>query len=328
MAVAGSGDSMSRAPFEQAEIAPLNSSNPYPVGTPGVAWNDADKAAWLARQQAQRRYGDEVEPRVQGLAKMLNVERYGELSYDTGNYPLYALQSPQWDAARPNILITGGVHGYETSGVMGALHFLDTAWEAYAADFNFLVLPCVSPWAFETINRWNPNALDPNRSFVSESPAPEAAAVMACLQQRSLTFLAHFDLHETTDTDNSEFRPALAARDGRTQPHWDIPDGFYTVADTPRPALAFQRAIIESVATVTHIAPSTAGKIIGEVEQRPGVICYDARPLGLCMGLTDARFVTTTEVYPDSPTVTARDCVAAQVAAIRGGLDYLMTAAR
>lgn len=27
--------------------------------------------------------------------------------------------------------------------------------------------------------------------------------------------LLHIDLHETTDTDESEFRPALAARDGK-----------------------------------------------------------------------------------------------------------------
>ena len=29
------------------------------------------------------------------------------------------------------------------------------------------------------------------------------------------TFLVHMDLHETTDSDEEEFRPALAARDGK-----------------------------------------------------------------------------------------------------------------
>ena len=77
-------------------------------------------------------------------------------------------------------------------------------------------------------------------------------------------FLAHFDLHETTDTDNSEFRPALAARDGIYQAVWDIPDGFYTVDDTSRSQPDFQRAIIKSVESVTHIAPPDAeNKIIG-----------------------------------------------------------------
>ena len=42
------------------------------------------------------------------------------------------------------------------------------------------------------------------------------------------------------------------------------------------------------------------------------------------MGLTDASFVTTTEVYPDSPRVDDEQCILAQVAAVRGGLDYII----
>jgi len=34
--------------------------------------------------------------------------------------------------------------------------------------------------------------------------------------------------------------------------------------------------------------------------------------------------VTTTEVYPDSPKATAEVCNRAQVAAIRGGLDFIL----
>jgi hypothetical protein len=39
--------------------------------------------------------------------------------------------------------------------------------------------------------------------------------------------------------------------------------------------------------------------------------------------MTNAKFVTTTEVYPDSPRATPENCVQAQVAAIIGGLTYL-----
>ena len=75
----------------------------------------------------------------------------------------------------------------------------------------------------------------------------------------------------------------------------------------------------------TRIAePDAAGCLIGEPLQQPGVIHYPKRALGLCGGFTDARFVTTTEVYPDSPTVTAAECVAAQVATIRAAVDYLL----
>jgi len=72
------------------------------------------------------------------------------------------------------------------------------------------------------------------------------------------------NLHETTDSDNSEFRPALAARDAIEQRSWDIPDGFYTVGDTLNPCEALQSAIIAAVEQVTHIAPcDEQGMIIG-----------------------------------------------------------------
>ncbi|MCV5245409.1 DUF2817 domain-containing protein, partial [Escherichia coli] len=78
-------------------------------------------------------------------------------------------------SAKPIVLVTGGVHGYETSGVHGALKFVATEAEHYAEHFNIVVAPCVSPWGYEVINRWNPNAIDPNRSFYADSPAEESA---------------------------------------------------------------------------------------------------------------------------------------------------------
>lgn len=67
-------------------------------------------------------------------------------------------------------------------------------------------------------------------------------------------FLMHIDLHETTDTDDSEFRPALAAREGITINKWGIPDGFYLVANNRNLHYDFQKYIIDAVAKVTHIA--------------------------------------------------------------------------
>ena len=37
------------------------------------------------------------------------------------------------------------VHGYETSGVHGALQFVDAQAERFAGRANLLVVPCVSP---------------------------------------------------------------------------------------------------------------------------------------------------------------------------------------
>ncbi|MCH8536372.1 MAG: M14 family metallocarboxypeptidase, partial [Alkalimonas sp.] len=258
----------------------------------------------------------------------------GSLNYQPyagKDYPLFAVKSRNWDPQKPTVLVTGGVHGYETSGVHGALHFLHSKALSYSKHFNLLVLPCLSPWGYETINRWTPLAVDPNRSFVVDSPAQESALAMAYVaavtgsDTNDKVILAHIDLHETTDTDNSEFRPAKAARDGTINTNWNIPDGFYLVGDAEQPVADFQRAIIESVALVTHIAEADEqGCLIGEPLAQAGVILYPAKSAGLCAGFTGAPYVTTTEVYPDSAKSTPDNCIQAQVAAVCGGLDYLL----
>jgi len=56
----------------------------------------------------------------------------------------------------------------------------------------------------------------------------------------------------------------------------------------------------------------------------PGVILYPLTSLGLCGGVTAARYSTTTEVYPDSPRATPAQCNAAQVAAVSAAIRYAL----
>jgi hypothetical protein len=286
-------------------------------------WDKKEKQAWLAQQKVQRSYPGEVVSRLRRLSAAFDIGQYGALSIDPERYPLYCLRSREWSANRPTILLTGGVHGYETSGVQGALRFLQTSGERWAEHFNLFAAPCVSPWGYETINRWNPKAVDPNRSFYPDSPAEESALLMKAVADMGQPLLVHMDLHETTDTDNTVFRPALAARDGIELKDWGIPDGFYTVGDVNNPADAFQAAVIRSVRKVTHIAQADEGGcIIGEKITQEGVINYDTKGLHLCTGFSDARFATTTEVYPDSPRTDPEECIRAQVAAVNGALRF------
>jgi len=297
----------------------------YPIGTKNQKWDDSDKSEWLSQQDIKRSYTVEVLTKIDALRNNFDIEQYGALSYSSENYPLFILKTRQWDNNKPFVLITGGVHGYETSGVQGALRFLETSAEKYSHNFNILVAPCVSPWGYETINRWNPSCIDPNRSFNSEGKAEEALFLMTYLKNQKLDFLVHIDLHETTDTDNSEFRPALAAKDNIHQPYWDIPDGLYLVGDSEKPVDAFQAAIIEGVKKITHIAPSDEnGEIIGVKATQEGVINYEIAKLGLATGMTDCIYSTTTEVYPDSEDVDDEICIQAQVAAVCSGLDYVI----
>ena len=97
---------------------------------------------------------------------------------------------------------------------------------------------------------------------------------------------------------------------------------------------------------MTHIAPDTDGKIIGEPVTQRGVINYPVKSLGLCASITDAPYVTTTEVslglsfflytygqldwrrvllqvYPDSPSCTDDECNEAQVACVVAALTHV-----
>ncbi|HHX8520368.1 TPA: M14 family metallocarboxypeptidase [Vibrio diabolicus] len=296
----------------------------YPIGTPGQPWSEEERKTWLATQEVKRSYQDEVVSKIDALRERFDVEQYGALSYNEARFPLFCIKTRNWDSTKPIVLVTGGVHGYETSGVHGALKFVETEAERYAEHFNIVVAPCVSPWGYEVINRWNPNAIDPNRSFYKDSPAEESANLMKLVATLG-DVLMHIDLHETTDSDETEFRPALAARDGIEYIEGMIPDGFYTVGDSENPQPEFQKAVIESVAKVTHIAPADEnGEIIGSPVVQFGVINYPMVKLGLCGGVTNCVYGTTTEVYPDSPTVTDEECNDAQVAAVVGGLNYVL----
>jgi hypothetical protein len=298
---------------------------PYPIGTPGLPWGEAEVATWLSRQTVERSYETDVLRLIDALRSRYDVVQYGQLDYRLDKYPLFSIKSRGWLGSLPCALVTGGVHGYETSGVHGALRFVDMHAANYEGRINLMVAPCVSPWAYEVIHRWNMHAVDPNRSFRDDSPAQESAALMRLVAPIRDSVLVHIDLHETTDTDETEFSPALAARDGVAHVPGEIPDGFYLVDDSENPQPAFQQAVIAAVAKVTHIARADRnGEIIGSRMVAPGVINYPLRQLGLCASITHAPYKTITEVYPDSPRATPEQCNSAQVAAVCAAIDFAL----
>jgi len=311
----------------------------FPIGTPGVAWGAAEREAWLSSRVVRRSYSDEVLSKLDALREQFDVRQYGALSHDAERYPLYAVLSRRWSPTKPSVLITGGVHGYETSGVQGAILFLQSKAHTYSDKFNLVVVPCVSPWGYETIQRWNAQAVDPNRSFNPDGEVvqgrsfnPEPATEESSFLIRMLSSLnvsqwtCHIDLHETTDTDATEFMPAKAARDGEQYVAEEIPDGFYLVSDITNPQPEWHAHIIDAVRKVTHIAPADVnGRIIGEPVVQDGVIAIPSpKSIGLCAGVTNAIYATTTEVYPDSMKTDADQCNLAQVAAIEASLDYII----
>ena len=300
----------------------------YPIGTPGISWTDVEREQWRAGTQIHRSYKEEVLDKVHALGDdVWEVITYGALSHDPQRYPLLVVKSHNWQPTRPYLLVTGGVHGYETSGVQGAILFLQTQ-SKYADQFNILVAPCVSPWAYEHIQRWNADLKDPNRSFKKDNQTEESRALMTYLESLNVvTWTCHLDLHETTDSDVTEFMPAKHAEAGLLYDGEHIPDGFYLVGDSSNEQLDFQKAVIDSVRNVTHIAPNDdKGCLIDDIPAViEGVILVDVKEMGLCGGVTGGMYSTTTEVYPDSATVTGEECNRAQVAAITGALEYVLS---
>jgi hypothetical protein len=323
-------------------------------GAPLTPWMPSDYAAWRKGCVVQRSYSQDVAMPLKELAcepSPFQVQLYGTLG--NAGYPLLAVRSREWLESKPCALVTGGVHGYETSGVMGALDFLrtDEANERFAKAFNIVVVPCVSPWSYEHVQRWNEKCIDPNRSFGPDGVstdggaeatelAEEAVALKALIESLGVDkWTCHLDLHETTDADEAEYRPAAAARDGELHVPEMVPDGFYLVADAPARALlladdddcvvskpAWLATIVQAVGKVTHIAEEGEDRMLaGMPVVQPGVVAVPTRSLGVAAAMTNAPYAATTEVYPDSQRVSdAGQCNRAQVAACLAALNHVI----
>lgn len=125
-----------------------------PFGTPGAPCGGFERAEWLPQQRRQRSDESEVLNVIDCLRPRFDEEHYGQLDDSPDSYPLMTIRSRDWRDDLPEVLITGGVHGYETSGAQGALQFVDQHAEDYSGRVNLLVAACVSPWAYERIHRW------------------------------------------------------------------------------------------------------------------------------------------------------------------------------
>src|SRR5690606_29487853 len=119
----------------KAAPSPTTRHPRQPLGT-------AEIAEWRARQTRRRSYELDVLGRIESLRARFDVEAYGRLEYAPDSYPLFAIRGRDWRDELPVMLVTGGVHGYETSGVHGALGFVERHAQEYAGRINLLVAPC------------------------------------------------------------------------------------------------------------------------------------------------------------------------------------------
>lgn len=316
-------------------------------------WSEKDKLEWLSKQSFQRSYEKQVLTRIKKLTQVgddLKIKSYGNLSLQgrtelaidgvvlsaeeyKDRYPLYYAEVGDITNGKANIIVTGGTHGYEESGVYGALEFLEKEALNHLDNFNFLVFPCLSPFAYEVNQRWTHDAWDVNRSFDRSKPyVPEAQLVMDVLDEAhkraGRDFAAAVDLHETPDRDKV-MMPLQYQRYGIEISSDDIliPNGYYLISNASNLAPRMASHIIDAVRKVTPIAPDPE---IGGVKNDNGVIVSQGQnPTHQGLNQFYMRTLSensfTTEIYPEihPEPKGSQEAIAAQCATIHGILNYL-----
>lgn len=298
-------------------------------------WDDHQINAWyqsVISGGKVRDYGAIVS-RLQKLPANTHwLQKYADIQARDETYAGIRVTVGDLQNGKPNILITGGVHGYEPSGIEASIAFLKDDASALSAYFNFVVYPCLSPWAYEYDQRWNSQAQDPNRLFSRGDDivyAAECYHFMNDMEANGTKFSAAIDLHETPDRD-VELRRMRWERFGHPpDPNYKIiPQGFHlilTQASTPEDnerQLLFGETIIENVRELSPIAPDEV--ILGQRNQG-GVLLVPAKEGLLRHYLaTHANHVAVTEVYPDHPSMAPETSVDAQWAAIHGVVQHIL----
>ncbi|SHO58622.1 hypothetical protein [Vibrio quintilis] len=251
-------------------------------------------------------YQVDVVARILRLETHFTISRYGVLSCDPERYPLYYLKNKNWQNGHPVILLTGGVHGQDCSSISGILSFLETAAQKYTKHFNLLCVPCVSPRSYETSNIQDPHAYDPDCHFYTASPCEESSHVIQLIAAYTSKIIAHFDLQETSP-ETTISGPDTNIKTSRRP--------FSLITDTENPQYPFQKAIMASAQQVLQTG-------LSEISDTSGVSHIAMKALRRCNSLTSCYFRTTTRVCPDE--LTSEQCDDVQVAAITGGLDFIL----
>ncbi len=165
--------------------------------------------AWEA-QPVIRSYPDLI-GRVSRLAqphKDFNLKSYGNVVFGPDSqyiYPLHYLTVGDPSNGKPTIWLNAGVHGYEEGAVEGLMAFLEQDLQNYIGEFNFVVVPCVSPAGYERDMRFNGVRLDVNRGYFPDSNVQEAARMMDLVHKLNMRYAMSIDMHETTWSDAKIF---------------------------------------------------------------------------------------------------------------------------
>lgn len=283
-------------------------------------WNEEHTIAWRAQQKPARDYQKDIIARLfnSKITNHYDAIQYGALSHDPEKFPLYYLKSKNWDTAKPSLLVEGGVHGYEPSGIFAAIEWAEKHSHPLLEHFNFVVLPCMSPWGYEHDHRWNYHAQDPNRGHVPNSDIEECQLFMKAIEDLNIKFNASIDLHETPDRDRT-LRIMRASRFGSAlSPNYmDIPQGFYLFVDEDykKTNPQYSEIIVQEIEKVASIS---SDELIMDLPNEGGIVYASFGGLGATwLGENGySKYAATTEVY--STPIGKKKSTESQIACIQG----------
>lgn len=144
---------------------------------------------------------------------------------------------------KANVYISTGIHGDEPAGPLAALELLKE--DAWPANVNFWLIPCLNPRGYELNTRENENGVDLNRDYRTLA-TPLVQAHAQWLQARP-GFDATLLLHED----------------------WES-NGFYLYELNPDRQPSLAEAI---VAAVKDVCPLDLSPVIEGREAKDGIIC-------------------------------------------------------
>lgn len=287
-----------------------------------TGWSEDQCAAWYDQQPQVRDYNADIYERARAavLPPSLILSSYGHVHGDF----LLCVEPRQINSAKPSLIITGGVHGYEPSGIEACLQLIEAGAPNIRERANVFIYPCVTPAAYRINHRWTIGADDTNRGFIEGSPVAEAALLMARVKSLNVSFAMATDCHETPPADR-QIRRQRAERYG-TELLGDpdlLPNGFHLmVPDTALLRKNVQecaRAIISAVGAITPIA--TDEKIVGNIND--GGIVPSTATGTLTRWMNDrSRFAATTEVATEG--MTLQQAATIQLTAIRAATGYAL----
>jgi hypothetical protein len=203
------------------------------IGTPGVPWGDAEIATWSSRQARKRRLpGRRGSMRSIAFATASTWSSTAGSTYGVDAYPLYAIRSPSLERRvadragdRRRAWLRNQRRAWRAAvrrAARGRLRRPHQPRWSSPASAHGATSACTAgtctPWIQPVVPRRQssrgigrvdaPGRADPRSRAAAYRPA------------------------RNTDSDETEFRPALAARDGKEFEPEGIPDGFYVVDDS------------------------------------------------------------------------------------------------